>query len=305
MRMTPVTMFVTDKFKPTSAGEAPASTPTALLSPSRGTEVGSTQLAPSERRAIAPRSSHATVAAVSTKTVLTRTVSTKAVTLKVERRAFAATTAAGAAPVRSAASRSRLPGDLAIWTAVPPGRAAFATILPIAVARGTFIGGVPPCGLVSLWAIARTPALDHAFLVPTVVAPTNATLIVAFVIASSVTLRTSPLANGSIGRLADSSAISRRPALVETGIVSVPIIICRIGHFAGLNLIGGTGSPVSLADELHHCRRRNSSKKQQRVVAHRQFLRHLRVQVDSPNRRGHRSRNQPRTRAQWTFLVRG
>jgi hypothetical protein len=74
--MMPAMMSVADEFKPPSAGEALASTPTAMLSPSGWTRVTAAKLAASERRAIAPRSSHAT-AALFAGTVLTKGVSTK------------------------------------------------------------------------------------------------------------------------------------------------------------------------------------------------------------------------------------
>jgi hypothetical protein len=271
MRMMPAMMPVAGKFKPPSAGETLATTPTAMLSPSGWTEVAAAKLAASERRAIAPRSPHATVAAALTKTVLTNTVLTKAVSIrvvssKVERPALRATTA----PTRFTGSRPRLPGNLAIWSAIAPSRAAFAAILPIAVARRTLVHRVLPFRSVAFFAIAGTAAPDHPLLVLTLVAPTDATLFVSVVVACRVTLRTSPFANGSVGRLADSASGARGPVFVKPGIRSA--LVARIGHFVRSHLLGGTGTPIPLGDELQYCRRRNSSKKHQRVAAHQNFL---------------------------------
>jgi hypothetical protein len=184
------------------------------------------------------------------------------------RPALPATTAA--APTRFTGSRPRLPGNLAIWTAIAPARAAFAAILPIAVARRTLVYRVPPFGPVALIAIARTAACDHPLLVLTLVAPTDPTLFVSVIVACCVTLRTFPFANGSVGRFADSASWARGPVFVKPGIRSALVI--RIGHFVRSNLLGGTGAPIPLGDELHDCRRRNSSKKHQRVAAHQTFL---------------------------------
>jgi hypothetical protein len=269
-RPTAVMMSVAGEFKPPSAGETLASTPTAMLSPSGWTEVAAAKLAASERRAIAPRSPHATVAAalnrVLTNTVLTKGASTKGVGT---RPALPATTDA-AAPTRFTGSRPRFPGNLAIWTAIAPSRAAFAAILPIAVARRALVYRVPPFRPVAFIAIARTAAPDHPFLVLTLVAPTDATRFVSVVVACRVTLRTFPFANGSIGRLADSASGARGPVFVKPGIRSA--LVARIGHFVRSHLLGGTGTPIPLGDELHYRRRRNSSKKHQRVAAHQNFL---------------------------------
>ncbi|HEV8072432.1 MAG TPA: hypothetical protein VGP76_32235 [Planctomycetaceae bacterium] len=162
-----------------------------------------------------------------------------------------------------------MPGDLAIWTAIAPIRAVFATTLPIAVARRTLVYRVPPFRPVAFIAIARTAAPDHSFFVAIFIAPTDPTLFVSVVVAGRVTLRTFPFANGSVSRLADSASGARRPVLVKPGIRSALVI--RVRDFVRSNLLGG-GTPVPLGDELHHCRRRNSSKEHQRVAAHQNFL---------------------------------
>jgi hypothetical protein len=263
--MMPAMTSIADEFKPPSAGEALASAPTAMLSPSGCTQVAAAKLTSSERRAIAPRPSHATVAALFTRTVLTKGVSTR-----VERPALAATAVPGTAPVRSTGSRPRFPGNLAVWTAIAPARAAFAAILPIAVARRTLVYRVPPFSPVAFFAIVGTAAADHPLLVLTLVASTDATLFVSVIVACCVILRTSPIVNGSVDRLADSALGARGPAFVKPGISSALVI--RVGHFVRSNLLDGSGTPVPLGDELHDCRRRNSSKKHQRVAAHQNFL---------------------------------
>jgi len=265
MMLTPAMMSVADEFKPPSAGETLASTPTAMLCPSGGTWVTAAKLAASEGGAIAPRSPHATVATLFARTASTKGVSTRVVSSKVERLALAAT--AACAPLRS----TRFPSDLAIWAAIAPARAVFAAILPIAVARRTLVDRVPPFRPVAFFAIAGAAAApDHPLLVPILVAPTDATLVVSVVVACRVTLRTFPFVNGSVGRLADSASGARGPVFVRPGIRSA--LVTRIGHFVRSDLLGGTGTPIPLGDELHHCRRRNSSKKHQRVAAHQNFL---------------------------------
>lgn len=203
-------------------------------------------------------------------------------------------------------SGSGLPGNRAIGTAIAMHAAALATISPSApLARRTLVGRIPPFGLLSLFAIARTAAVDHPLFVSIVLVPTNAPLIISVVVASLVTLRTSPLANGSVGRFADSAATSWGPALVRTRIAAVPIIVRCVGHFVGSNFTGRIGSPIPLGDKLHDRRRRNSSKKQQRIVAHGHFLDTSNagpiLRIDAVTD----SRNPSRTRALWTFLVRG
>lgn len=215
----------------------------------------------------------------------------------------------GSAPPWSArfaslGSGSRLPRDLAIPTvigaAITTHAAAFTAISP-GVARGTLVGRVPPFSSVSLVATSGIAAVHHAFFVSIVVVPANPALLVPLVFTPPVALGTAAIGVARV--LTNAPTTSRRSALVRAGIVSVPIVGC-VRHFVSSNLAGRIGSPIPLRDKLHDRRRCNSSQKHQRVIAHRHFLDTSNAGRFSESTRSPISKS-TRTRALWTFLVRG
>jgi hypothetical protein len=260
------------KFRSVPAGKAFAAAPALMRAPSGATKACVTRLPPCECRSVV-RAAPAPCAAV-----CPRAEGSAPTAAATGTPAWSTSTPFGPAPLwlasfASLGSASRLPRDLAIGavasSAITIQSAAF-TAIPPRIARGTLVGRILPFGSASLVAISGIAAVHHAFFVSTVIVPANPALLILLLFTPPVALGTA-----AVGArvLTNSATTSRRPALVRAGTVSVPIV-GRVGHFGCSNLSGGIGAPIPLCDKLHDRCRRNSSKKHQRVIAHRQFPRH-------------------------------
>jgi hypothetical protein len=223
------------------------------------------------------------------------------------------TTSLRANSLRSAPSRTRLPGDLPIrapiksWAAIVrhltivAHRAAIATLAPIAASSGTLVSRVPPLGLLSvvaLWATAGKPPLGRPE-VPALFVRSHAAFFVSLIVTPTVILAVfTPLAaTHLVGRPRGTMATGHGPTLVgptfaDTRARGIGLIIgiapYFVARFSRLDRVHCIDSPLALCDVLQRRRCRNASQKHQRAITHRQFLDTHRMQADSPIRRGHR-----------------
>jgi hypothetical protein len=153
--------------------------------------------------------------------------------------------------------------------------------------------------------------LDSLFVDSSIIARSDVTVFPIVDALSHVGRSTAAL--GSIRGFMITAPDSSRAALTGARYHPFVFVVRCVGHFvcsnlAGLDFIDGVRSPTPLRHKLHGCRRRNSSKKHQRVTAHRHFLEHLGCRpifridavTDSRNRPLHprpRDVSRPRLRA--------
>jgi hypothetical protein len=151
-------------------------------------------------------------------------------------------------------------------------RGTFFTLLPVGVARPALVGCVSPLGSASFLAISVLVAIGHSFFAVTIV-PGDVSIFIKPLIAAHAPFRAPLFASKFLAITARPPAsISSHFTIVGSGIAPVRVAIRAISHVIRASLTHWVGSPLALTGKLHQRSRRNPSKKQQRVVAHRHFL---------------------------------
>jgi hypothetical protein len=167
-----------------------------------------------------------------------------------------------------APSGSGLPGDLAIT----PHVVAFAALLPSTLAPGPRVGRKLPLRTVRSRLKTSPAPAGPVLFVPVLFAPTRPAIWTAFIFASTITVFAHRFAIGTVEIVPDSATGPFGHSVVGAVVPDVRIVVWRVGHLVRSHFARGVGSPISLGRKLDERRRRDSSKKHERIIPHRHFL---------------------------------